>query len=54
MFMYIITDISSEILIKDTDFSNYLLILYMYSKLPRLYGMENIPTEEVVDKLYML
>ena len=34
-------------------FSNYLLIAYAYSKIPKLYGMENITTAEVMDKLGM-
>ena len=40
-----------QILIKDTNYSNYLLIVDAYSKIPKLYGMENITTEEVMDKL---
>ena len=35
----------------DTTFSNYLLIVEAYSKIPKLYGMEKITTEEVMDKL---
>ena len=31
--------------------SNYLLIFYAYPKIPKIYGMENITTEKVVDKL---
>ena len=53
LFMYIIPYISSKILTKDTTLSNYLLIADAYSKLPRLYGMENITTEEIMDKLDM-
>ena len=34
----------------DTTFSNYLLIVDAYSKIPKLYGMEKITTEEVMDK----
>ena len=37
----------------DTTFSNYLLIFDAYSKIPKLDGMENITTEEVMDKLDM-
>ena len=37
-----------------TTFSNYLLIVDAYSKIPKLYGMEKITTEEVMDKLDML
>ena len=32
-------------------FSNYLLIVDAYSKIPKLYGMENIATKEVMAKL---
>ena len=35
-------------------FSNYLLIVDAYYKIPKLYGMENITTAEVMDKLDML
>ena len=38
---------------KDTNFANYPLIVDIYSKLPKLYGMENITTEEVMEKLDM-
>ena len=34
-------------------FSNYLLIVSAYSKIPKLYGMEKITIEEVTDKLDM-
>ena len=37
----------------DTTFYNYLLTVYAYSKIPKLYGMEKLSTEEVVDKLDM-
>ena len=37
----------------ETTFSNYLLIVDAYSKIPKLYGMEIINTEEVMDKLGM-
>ena len=33
-----------QFLTKDTTFSHYLLIVYTYSKIPKLYGMENITT----------
>ena len=49
--MHIIPAISSKSLTKDTNFFNYLLILDSYSKIPKLYGMENITTNEVMDKL---
>ena len=37
----------------ETTFSNYLLIFDAYSKVTKLYGMEIITTEEVMDKLHM-
>ena len=37
----------------NTTFSNYLLIVDAYSKIPKLYGMENITPEKVMDKLDM-
>ena len=40
-------------LTSDTTFSNYLLIVDAYSKTPKLYGMENITTAEVMTKLDM-
>ena len=46
-----ITDTSSKRLKKYTNFSNYLLIVDTYYKITKLYGMENITTEEVMDKL---
>ena len=40
-------------LISDTTVSNCLLIVDAYSKIPKLYGMKKIITEEVMDKLDM-
>ena len=40
-----------EQLTSDTTFSSYLLTVDAYSKIPKLYGMENITTTEVMDKL---
>ena len=40
-------------LTSDTTFSNYILIVDFCSKTPKLYGMEKILTEEVMDKLDM-
>ena len=34
----------------DIIFSNYLLIIDAYSKIPKLYGTEKITTEEMMDK----
>ena len=45
--------ISSKILTKDTTFTNYLLIVDTYSKLPIIYGMEDITTEKVMYKIDM-
>ena len=44
---------SPQISKKDTNFANYFLIVDFYSKIPKLYGMENITIEEVMDNLYM-
>ena len=51
--MDIIPSIEPKGLTSDTTFSNSLLIVDAYSKIPKLYGMENISTEEVMDKLDM-
>ena len=40
-------------LTSETFFSNYILIVYTYSKIPKYYGMDRITTEEVMDKLDM-
>ena len=53
VFMCIIPSIAPKSLTSDTTFSNYLLIVDAYSKIPRIYGMEKITTEEVMDKLDM-
>ena len=53
VFMDIIPSTSPKILTSDTTFSKYLLIFDAYSKIPKLYGMDNITTEEVMDKLDM-
>ena len=45
--------ISSKSLTKDITFANSLLIIDAYSKIPKLYEMENITTEEFMDKLDM-
>ena len=51
--MDIISAKFSKSLTKDTTSSNYLLIVDDYSNIPKLYGMESITTEEVMDKQYM-
>ena len=52
-FMDIFPSTASKSLTSDTKFSNYLLIVDAYSKIPKLYGMDKITTEEVMDKLNM-
>ena len=44
---------ASKSLTSDTTFSNFILIVGAYFKIPKLYGMEKITTEEVLDKLDM-
>ena len=51
--MDIIPSTAPKSLTSDKIFSNYLLIVDAYSKIPKLYGMENIATAEVMDKLDM-
>ena len=51
--MYTIPSTAPESLTSDTTFSNYLLIVDAYSKIPQLYGMANITTAEFMDKLDM-
>ena len=53
VFMDIIPPTAPKSLTNDTTSSNYLLIVDAYSKIPKLYGMENITTAEVLDKLDM-
>ena len=53
VFMDIIPSTKPKRLTSDKNFSNYLLIVGAYSKIPKFYGMENITTEEVMDKLDM-
>ena len=52
-FMDIVPAIYSKSLTKDTTFSKYILIVNAYHKIPKLYEMENITTEESVDKIYI-
>ena len=51
--MYIIPSTAPNVLTSDTNVSNYLLFFDAYSKIPRLYCMEKIITEEVMNKLNM-
>ena len=53
VFMDTIPPTAPNSLINDTTFPNYLLIVDAYSKIPKIYGMENITTAEVIDKLDM-
>ena len=48
VFMDIIPLTAPKSLTSDTTFSNYLLIVDAYSKIPNIYGMDNITTEEVM------
>ena len=51
--MGIVPATSSKSLTKQTNFANYLLILNAYYNIPKLYGMKNITTEEVMDRIDM-
>ena len=51
--MEIIPAASPKSLTKDTTIANYLFIADYYSDISKLYIMENITTEEVMDKLDM-
>ena len=53
VFMGIVTSTAPKILTSDTTFSNYLLTVDAYSKIPKLYGVEKITKEKVMDKLDM-
>ena len=53
VFMDIIPSTAPKSLTSDTTFSNHLLIVDAYSKISKLYGMEKITTEEVMEKLDM-
>ena len=51
--MEIIPSTAPQSLTSDTKFSCYRLIIDAYSKIWKIYGMEKITTEEVMDKLDM-
>ena len=53
VFMDIIPSIAPTSLTSDTTFSGHLLIVDAYSKTTKLYGMEKITTEKVMDKMDM-
>ena len=48
-FMDIIPSTAPSFLTNKTTFSNYILIVDAYYKISKLYGMEKITTEEVMD-----
>ena len=54
VFMDIISSTAHKSLTNDTTFSNYVLIVDTYSKIPNIYDMENITFAEVMFKLDML
>ena len=53
VFMDIVPSTAPQSLTSYTHFSKYLSIVDAYSKIPKLYGMEKITTEEVMVKLDM-
>ena len=53
VFMDIVPSTASKSLTNETTFSNCLLIDDAYYQIPKLYGMENITTAEVMEKLDM-
>ena len=54
VFMDNIPATAKKILTSETTTSIYILIVDPYSKIPKLYGMERIIIEEVMDKLDMI
>ena len=52
-FMDIISSAAPKRLRSETTFSNCILIVDAYYKIPKLYGMEKITTEEVMDNVDM-
>ena len=52
-FMDITPATSPKSMTSENSFSGYLLIVDSYSKIPKLYGMEIITTEELMDRLDM-
>ena len=53
VFMDIVPSTAPKSLTSDTTFSNHILIVDAYSNIPKLYGMEKITSEEVMEKLDM-
>ena len=54
VFMDNIPATALKSLTSETNFSNDLLIVYAYSKFPKIYGIYRITTEEVMDKFDIL
>ena len=46
-FVDIIASTAPKCLTSDTNFSNYILTVDAYSKIPKLYGTDKITTDEV-------
>ena len=53
VFIDIILATAPKCLTSDTTLSNYLLIVDAYYNISKLYGMDKITTEEVMDELDM-
>ena len=53
VFMDIVPSTAPKHLTSEKTFLNYLLIVDSYSNIPKIYGMDKITTEEVMDKLDM-
>ena len=53
VFMDIILSTARQRLTSDTTFSNYILTVDAYSKIPKLYGTEKTSKEEGMDNLDM-
>ena len=51
--MVIIPALSPKCLTSENPFYNCILIVDSFSKIPKLYGMERITNEEVMDKSYV-
>ena len=51
--MDIVPSTAPKRLTSDTTFYNYLFIVDAYFNIPKLYGMEKITIEEIMDKLDM-
>ena len=47
--MDVIPSTTPKCLTSNTTFSNYILIVDEYSKIPNIYGIEKITTEEVME-----